>query len=604
MKIFLSLILISLSLGATELEELSKHPIWLRLLHFKDSSSRVDSKEYFIHPQGNTNSKLELEATINAFSENQTLGNDAWKAACSFPARYQFLIEHGYKFPKPECTDYNAWRKQLDIKSVSLVFSSYYPGNPASTFGHTFLKLNFDENHVSKLTDYAVSFSARATDPMGVIYALKGLLGGYQAFYEISPYYMKLNEYVHTESRDIWEYPILLSPVQIDRLLAHLWEQYKKASYSYWFTKENCSFQLLALLDVAFGDTNLAEESEFTVLPAKTVKQVEATGKLGFGTIRPSFKKQLLYRYKLLTKLERQEYEQELDQKFQSKNANVLDAVIAKIRYEQLKVNDEIEKRKEISKKLLPILQRRAALKIKTEDFKKQWYESMSKENPVLSHNAGKIQVNSGIRNDKTTFGFEARLGLHSPTDREEGLPRHSEVNYLSIAIDHRNDKTLVQRIRIIDILSLQPRSAANSGFSWRAGAGAIRRLGYRSGLAPQSAFSVGYSIAPTTTFSLYSLIGAEASVHSSHLKDIAIGNNVELGLIYTPSWFKLRHHLMGYVFHDYNKRRPWIKASLTSQYALNKNWEVGLKGQYIFNTPYQIKKKSDEYLAMILRHF
>lgn len=586
------------------MEELSKHPIWLRLLHFEDSTSRVDSREYFIHPQGNVNSKLELEATIKAFNENQTLGNDPWKAACSFPARFQFLIDQGYKFSKPECTEYNAWRKQLDIKSVSLVFSSYYPGNPASIFGHTFLKLNFNENHVSKLTDYAVSFSARATDPMGVIYAVKGLLGGYQAFYEISPYYMKLNEYVHTESRDIWEYPIVLSPLQIDRLLAHLWEQYKKASYSYWFTKENCSFQLLALLDVAFGDTNLAEESEFVVLPAKTVKQVEATGKLGIGKIRPSFKKQLLYRYDLLNESERQEYQQELDQRIKSTNANVLDAVIAKIRYEQLEVNDDVEKRKEISKKLLPILQRRAALKVKTEDYKKEWYESMNKENPVLSHNSGKVQINSGIRNDKSIVALEVRLGLHSPTDREEGLPHHSEVNYLSMAIDHSADQTLIQRIRIIDILSLQPRSAANSGFSWRAGAGAIRRLGYRAGLAPQTAFSIGYSIAPTNSLSLYSLIGAEASVHSSQIKDVAIGNNFELGLIYTPSWFKLRHHLMGYVFHDYNRRRPWIKASITSQYALNKKWEIGVKGEYIFNTPYQYQKKSDEFLAMILRHF
>ena len=437
MKLFLSLILFSLSLSATELESLSKHPTWLRLVHFEDSTSRVDSEQFFIHPEGSTNSLLELEATIAAFKANKPIGNDSWNAACAFPARFQFLVDHGLKLPKAKCTEYENWRQQLDIKSVSIVFSSYYPGNPASIFGHTFLKLNFDKNHASKLTDYAVSFSARATDPMGVIYAVKGLLGGYQGFYEISPYYMKLNEYVHTESRDIWEYPIVLSPLQINRLLAHLWELSKRASFSYWFTKENCSFQLLALLDVAFGDTDLATDSEFIVLPAKTVKQVESIGKLGIGSIRPSFKKQFLYRYNLLTESQRSEYEAELSNHKQSTNANVLDAVIAKIRYDQLNVNDKPEERKEIAKKLLPILQRRAALKTKTEDFSKEWTNSMEKENPVLSHNAGRVQVYSGLRNKKGVVGIEARMGLHSPTDREDGLPHHSEVNYFSIAIDH-----------------------------------------------------------------------------------------------------------------------------------------------------------------------
>ena len=161
-----------------------------------------------------------------------------------------------------------------------------------------------------------------------------------------------------------------------------------------------------------------------------------------------------------------------------------------------------------------------------------------------------------------------------------------------------------MQKIRIIDILSLEPIGPASSGFSWRAGAGAIRRLGYRAGLAPQAAFSIGQSLAPTKSLTIYGLIGAEASVHTSDIKDVAIGNNLELGLIYTPKWLKIRHHLSAYTFHDYNRRRPWINLSLTSQFTVNKNWELGIRGQYILNTPYQFRKKSHEYLAMILRHF
>jgi len=47
-----------------------------------------------------------------------------------------------------------------------------------------------------------------------------------------------------------------------------------------------------------------------------------------------------------------------------------------------------------------------------------------------------------------------------------------------------------------------------------------------------------------------------------------------------------------------------WSSLSLQTQYDLNHKWEVGLSGEAIFNTPYQLEKKSNQYLAMINRHF
>jgi hypothetical protein len=45
-------------------------------------------------------------------------------------------------FDLDRCEDFNVFRKRLEIKKVSLVFSSYYIDRPASAFGHTFIKLD------------------------------------------------------------------------------------------------------------------------------------------------------------------------------------------------------------------------------------------------------------------------------------------------------------------------------------------------------------------------------------------------------------------------------------------------------------------------------
>tara|TARA_R110000868_G_scaffold204946_1_gene453120 strand:+ start:12064 stop:13827 length:1764 start_codon:yes stop_codon:yes gene_type:complete len=587
-----------LNVSAAEVDDLSKDPTWLRLLHFEGSTSRVDSKDFFIHPKGHQNPKQELLATIQAFTQARVLENDRWSAACAFPARYQFLQERGYVFPKVTCAEYDQWRKLLPIKSVSIVFSSYYPGNPASIFGHTFLKLNFNENHQSKLTDYAVSFSARATDPVGVIYAIKGLLGGYQGFYEISPYYMKVNEYLHTESRDLWEYPILMSETQMDRLLAHLWELSKKASYSYWFMSENCSFQLLALLDATYGDTNFAKNAPTIVLPARTLTLLNEAQKLGKGSIRPSFKKQLLYRYNLLSRDEKETLSSN------DTSARVLDVKIAVVRYQQLSVNEKPQERAKLTKELLPLIQKRAALGTKTPDFSQEWINSMNAEDPLLAHDPHRLQLSSGSKNGQLLNRIESRFGLHSPLDREDGMPHHSEVNYFSIAIEYTKRDFYLQKFRIIDILSLQPANIASSGFSWRAGAGALRRLGYLNKTLPQVNFAGGYSLAPTQTLTLYALLGAESLIHLNKFKHTAIGNTLELGLLISPTWSRLRAHLLAYAFYDYTRAKTWSSLSLQTQYDLNHKWEIGLSGETIFNTPYQLEKKSNQYLAMINRHF
>jgi hypothetical protein len=55
---------------------------------------------------------------------------------------------------------------------------------------------------------------------------------------------MKVNEYIHSESRDLWEYSLDLQKDDIKKLLDHLWELLWMSEFDYYFLDENCSYHL------------------------------------------------------------------------------------------------------------------------------------------------------------------------------------------------------------------------------------------------------------------------------------------------------------------------------------------------------------------------
>ena len=83
----------------------------------------------------------------------------------------------------------------MDADSVSLIFASSYLSNPASMFGHTFLRLGRRATgHDDVLRDNTLNFAANAGNYGGMLYAVKGLLGLYPGQYTVMPYYMKIPE--------------------------------------------------------------------------------------------------------------------------------------------------------------------------------------------------------------------------------------------------------------------------------------------------------------------------------------------------------------------------------------------------------------------------
>jgi hypothetical protein len=245
--------------------------------------SLVDSRAFFNAADGKDDPRAELEATLRSFFSALPDGADQQHPQCRFPARYAWLAaELGFeasRLPRPECRRYREWRAALDAKQLTLVFASAYLDNPGSMYGHTLLRIDAaNQDERTRILAYTLSFAADTNETNGLVFAMKGLFGGYAGVYSMLPYYVKVREYGDLENRDLWEYELDFSAEEIERVLRHAWE-ILPAYYEYYFFDENCSYHLLGLLQVARPDLELTAPFRLWALPADTVRVL--TGKPG-----------------------------------------------------------------------------------------------------------------------------------------------------------------------------------------------------------------------------------------------------------------------------------------------------------------------------------
>ena len=160
---------------------------WMALLHVKPLTitgtrrSQTSDHQFFLHPEGALDAQAELIADLKAFFNSSPDKPDIIHAQCRFPARLHFLTTRlglAGQLPHVSCPKRDEWMKKMAAHRLSLVFPSMYLHNPASMFGHTFLR--FDKQQSSILLSYALNYGARfPKDDNAVVFVFNGLTGGY-----------------------------------------------------------------------------------------------------------------------------------------------------------------------------------------------------------------------------------------------------------------------------------------------------------------------------------------------------------------------------------------------------------------------------------------
>lgn len=254
------------------LAELANDPLWIKLVHYEpDSSSEsgftgaIKSQAFYLSNNGRFSPLSELIETLSSFYKEERQANS--HAQCQFPARYLWFKQHfvgRIELPKPiECPAFNAWSDNGSFQSISVIYVTGYLGNPASFYGHTFLKFNTGDKQSYSL-DKTINYGAVVPDAENPItYIYKGIVGGYEGGFSEVGYYFHQNNYGDNELRDMWEYELNISAQDTALISAHAWETLKK-EYTYFFFKKNCAYRMAELVELASG-VNILNSKPVTI---------------------------------------------------------------------------------------------------------------------------------------------------------------------------------------------------------------------------------------------------------------------------------------------------------------------------------------------------
>jgi hypothetical protein len=436
----------------------------------KGHKSDIDDKKFFLAKDGSTDPKSELHATIDAFYNEKILDDNS--TACRFPARLEWLKEKLdlKALPKVTCKKYDDILKRLDPRSVTLVFPAAHINSPASMFGHTFLRINSSYN--SKLLSYAINYAAAAdsTKENGVVFAIKGLTGGYYGKYSLLPYYDKLKEYRDTEARDIWEYNLNLTPQETLRMVRHIWELNDTASKYYFFT-QNCSYNMLWLLEVARPSLHLREAFYYQVIPLETVHVIESKNVVISKNYRASKRSELLAYEKVLAPYSKE---------------RVLDLITKKATVEEIKsdANLTLQQKQYVYEATTELLEYQLIQgKIQKEEYLKRFHEVSSARaslgigenitidvpyNPDEGNRAIRTSISQGWRNGKSIQFVGIRPAYHDIKDSDVGFLRGTQIEFLDLELNYANNKVDLEKATLLSIESLAQKSSFFDSFSWR----------------------------------------------------------------------------------------------------------------------------------------
>ena len=467
-------------------QQLANDPFWISLGHYEAGKlsgwrSYVSDDKFFLAPDGAHHPDAELRATVEALYAPLSLGDK--HPQCVYPARTRWLKAqlNLTELPKADCAEFTQWFKDVAPHSTVMIFPAAYLNSPSSMFGHTLLRIDQADVQSNKtaLLSYAINFGAYIEgSDNSILYAWKGLAGGYPGLFALVPYQEKLSEYRSLENRDLWEYRLNLTPEETQRMVEHVWEL-KQIQFDYFFFDENCSYRLLELLQVARPGLQLTTQFPLTAIPTDTVKAVKEAGLVESIEYRPSRERELLDRAKVLDPEEQQWVLQVSADQAQLQNpqfkalpkerqALIIDAAYRLERYRANGLERDTG-RSQRSFELLRAINQNPAPELKVE----------KPELPENGHESRTWQLDAGSRDDKAFAEYGLRMAYHDLNDNAPGFPLGAQIEILQLKLrQYEGNKWQVQQLDLANIRSLTPRNELLKPWSWQVGGGLERVLG------------------------------------------------------------------------------------------------------------------------------
>src|SRR5206468_11436433 len=321
--------------------------------------------------------------------------------------------------------------------------------------------------------------------------AIQGLIGGYPGTFSILPYYLKVREYSDMENRDLWEYELELAPLELERVLLHLWELLP-AYYQYYFFDENCSYHLLGLLQVARPELELTAPFRWWALPVDTRRAITAEPGLVARTVyRPANATIIGARLNNLSEEERSIAKnlslgrapsgEALRGRPVPRAAAVLETSYDYVNYRRATGKQDVADPAALARELLVA---RSQF-----DVGPQTPPIDPGTRPDNGHATSRVSFGAGSRDGRNFQELAFHPTYHEVMDAEGGYVRGAQIEFFDTVVRHYNGgDTRLERFVPADILSLPPRDDFFSPRSWR-GSGGWQRSVVKPG--PQTPVSL-----------------------------------------------------------------------------------------------------------------
>ena len=557
---------------------LHDQPYWHTLLHFQHGilgfRSRVDDPAFFLSPTGGTDPRAEMAAFLHALFAPPDPEDPV---ACRFPARLQWLSEQlaldPARLPAAGCEPFREMMERLAPVSASLVFPAAYMNSPASLFGHTLVTIRTRQG--TELTSQAVNYAAVTTDTFGPSYAIKGIFGYYTGYFSMLPYYQKIQEYSDVSRRDMWEYSLNLTPEEIGRMFAHLYEMEGIGS-DYYFFDENCSQALLFLLDAARPGLGLADQAGLWVIPVDTLRIVMDNGLVKDRRFRPSKAtrmRRLADRLSepglslaLATARRGEPPERILESGLpDGEKGLALDLSAEPLQYllTSRKLDEEAYR-----KQYLPVLRARSTLG--PAPVEKAEDDCPTASPPEDGHRSALLSLGGVDHDGDAGVAVRFRPAYHSLVDDPRGFARGAQIFFgdFLARVDLDEKTWQMERMAFIDIVSLAPRDRLFSPVSWAARVGMERRV-LNDGREDFPAFLTagrGWAREAGLLGTAYGFVLGDSEFFGHVEQDFALGPAVQAGLWSTLTDRFTVHAFCRYTDFAFGDRHDRLETSVDAQ--------------------------------------
>lgn len=562
---------------------------WDVLLHYKPAiysktgrKSLIDSPAFFLSPDGKKDPESELIATIKSFFTEDVLDDNHPK--CRFIARYTWLKHvlniDETRLPVETCKEFNDAISRINPKKAVFIFPVGYMDSPASMFGHTLLRI--DSTYQSKLISYAANYAAYADDKNGFVYAFKGVFGYYLGYFTILPYYEKVKEYNELEQRDIWEYKLDLSEEEVNKIVMHLWELKDIYSY-YYFFDENCSYNLLYLLEAARPSLNLTDKFHGSVLPIDTIRAVLDSGIVESSEYRPAKATKIKYIASLMDEesrglclkvINKEIKPEEINVAGQDGKIKILDLCAEVLQYDYGKKRMTKD---EYQKQFLSILTERSKLGNTGEGL----YRIPVPENPEKGHRPGLLGMSAGIKRDKPFYELRYRSSYHELTDFDDGFIEGSQIVFFNTAVRYysEDNRVRLKDLDIVDIVSLSPRSEFFKSTSWKVRTGFTRKT-FSNGkeyLVYHLSPGGGFAFKNNLTGLSYGMFETSLNTAGPLEDSYAVGFGASVGTLrLITDYYKVNVLLKG-MSYPFGEKHRLYEAKIIQSFKINQNNSINL---------------------------